>query len=205
MLHLHTVESGTLGLLKNLMSEADLVPFNLVGGTALALQIGHRVSVDLDLFGYPENLNIPLIASLLSDYGHVEELTASRNIFSVKVNGVKVDFVRYRYSLLAPLSVEEGIRLVSLQDIAAMKLAAITGRGRKRDFTDLFFLMQQISLPDMLDLYEKKYPDGNRFLVLKSLNYFADAEEDEDLTLLQEADWPTVKKAIETAVKQIYR
>jgi predicted nucleotidyltransferase component of viral defense system len=186
------------------MSESDLQPFVLVGGTALALQLGHRISFDLDLFGYPGSMDIPMISGLLNQYGEVEQLNASKNIFSARVDDIKVDFVRYAYPLLLPFLEIEGIRMASLRDIAAMKLAAITGRGRKRDFTDLFFLLKKFSLEEMLNFHQQKYPDGNRFLVLKSLNYFTDAEEDEDLVLLQSADWPEVKKTIESAVNKMY-
>ncbi|NUQ23108.1 MAG: nucleotidyl transferase AbiEii/AbiGii toxin family protein [Saprospiraceae bacterium] len=204
MLHLHTVEPGTLGLLNNLMTESDLSPFTLVGGTALSLQIGHRKSFDLDLFGFPEVLDIPKIASLLMDYGELEQLTASRNIYSVKVSGIKVDFVRYQYAWLSEVQIQQNIRFAGLEDIAAMKLSAITGRGRKRDFTDLYFLLKQFSLAQILAFYEKKYPDGNRFLVMKSLLYFADAEEDENPVLLEAVDWTTVQKTIEEEVRKLY-
>lgn len=204
MLHTNTVEPGTLGLLTQIMALPQLEGFNLAGGTALALQIGHRKSFDLDFFG-----NRPFeygeIEELIAPLGSVKPIQQSKNILILKVNDVKVDFVNYRYPLLGEVNRAEGLRLLSLMDIGAMKLAAITGRGRKRDFTDLFFLMKHFSLKELVGFYNQKYPDSNELLVARSLAYFADAEEDEDLTLLQEADWPTVKKAIETAVKQIYR
>ena len=203
MLHTSTVEPRTLGLLKKLMSEPDLRDFTLVGGTALSLRIGHRQSYDLDLFGFPDALNIPMISALLLDYGAVEPQTTSKNIFSTLVNGIKVDFVRYQYPLLHPYSTEEGIRLASLEDIAAMKMAAITGRGRKRDFSDIYFLLKHFSLAEMLELFTQKYPDSNRFLVVKSLNYFDDAEEDDDPVFLQQADWKSIRKAIDKEVKTL--
>ncbi|MCE7923437.1 MAG: hypothetical protein DYG98_10295 [Haliscomenobacteraceae bacterium CHB4] len=204
MLHTNTVEPGTLGLLTQIMALPQLESFNLAGGTALALQIGHRKSYDLDFFG-----NRPFeygeIEELVAPLGSIKPIQQSKNILILKVNDVKVDFVNYRYQLLGEVNRTDGLRLLSLMDIGAMKLAAITGRGRKRDFTDLFFLMKHFSLKELVGFYNQKYPDGNELLVARSLAYFTDAEEDEDLTLLQEADWPTVKKAIETAVKQIYR
>ena len=185
------------------MAEPDLLDFTLVGGTALSLRIGHRRSYDLDLFGFPDTLNIPMISALLLDYGPVEPQTASKNIFSALVSGIKVDFVRYQYPFLHPFTTEEGIRLASLEDIAAMKLAAITGRGRKRDFSDIYFLLNHFSLTEMLDLFSQKYPDGNRFLVVKSLNYFEDAEEDGDPVFLQKTDWKTIKATIDKEVNSL--
>lgn len=203
MLHTSTVEPRTLGLLEKLMSEPDLQDFSLVGGTALSLRIGHRQSYDLDLFGFPDALNIPMISAILLDYGTVEPQTTSKNIFSTLVNGIKVDFVRYQYPWLRPISSEGGIRLASLEDIAAMKMAAITGRGRKRDFSDIFFLLKHFSLAEMLELFLQKYPDGNRFLVVKSLNYFDDAEGDDDPVFLQPAEWTSIRNAIDKEVKTL--
>ena len=206
MLYTSTVEPRTLGLLKSLMSEPDIIPFNLVGGTALSLQIGHRMSFDLDFFGFPTELNIPLISSVLQEYGMVEQLTASKNIYSAHVGEIKVDFVRYRYPMIKPFSTYDGsLRLAALEDIAAMKMAAITGRGRKKDFADLYFLLRHFSMQEMIDFYLKKYSDGNLFLLSKSLNYFEDADEDADLMLIKKSDWPTMKKTIETEVKKLFK
>jgi Nucleotidyl transferase AbiEii toxin, Type IV TA system len=97
------------------------------------------------------------------------------------------------------------LRLFSLKDVGAMKIAAITGRGRKRDFTDLYFLMKQFTLPELIGFYNEKYPDGNEFMAIRSLSYFGDAEEDEDMSLFKKADWSTVKKTLEKAVRSYYK
>ncbi|MEO6038116.1 MAG: nucleotidyl transferase AbiEii/AbiGii toxin family protein [Saprospiraceae bacterium] len=120
------------------MAELELRSFQLVGGTAMALQVGHRVSIDLDLFGAAGPLDMDMLTTIVNQIGTVETLAASQNIVVFKVNGVKADFVNYRYALLRPIVEAEGVRMVSLADIAPMKLAAIAGRGRKRYFTDLF-------------------------------------------------------------------
>jgi hypothetical protein len=106
--------------------------------------------------------------------------------------------------LLQEVRLEEGIRLLSLPDICAMKLSAITGRGRKRDFVDLFFLMKRYSLQELLAFYNAKYPDGAEFLVVRSLTYFEDADLDEDMLLFEEADWSTVKETIAKEVKKLF-
>jgi len=185
------------------MALPELSKFNLVGGTALALQIGHRISVDLDLFGQSGPLHADSIRKTLTELGDVEDLHESRSILTVKVNGIKVDLVNYQYELLRDITVTDSIRMVSKQDIAAMKLGAIAGRGRKRDFIDLYFLMQHFSLREMLEFYQQKYPDGNPFLILKSLTYFEDAEEENDLNLLIKADWGKVKSTIEKETNQL--
>lgn len=203
MLHLTAIQPETLGLLRKLMLLPELQDFNLAGGTALALQIGHRLSVDLDFFG-DVVFDSSEVLGAIKEIADVTIMNQSRAILILNTNGVKTDFVRYRYPLLHPVLKIEGIRLLSTIDIGAMKLAAITNRGRKRDFLDLFYLLQYHSLRQLMDAYNAKYADGSEFLVLKSIIYFDDAEEDEmpivfDSTLT----WPLIKKTIENAAKKL--
>lgn len=186
------------------MALPELAPFALAGGTSLALQIGHRISVDLDFFGSMP-LEIEEILDLLHPLGNVTILKQSRNILITDINGVKVDFVNYRYPLLNPPIVIDNLRLVRIEDIAAMKLAAIAGRGRKRDFIDLFFLLKSFSLPEMMGFYTQKYQDGSEMMIARSLTYFNDADSDEDMQMLQPISWDTVKTFITDTVKQHYR
>ena len=86
-----------------------------------------------------------------------------------------------------------------------MKLGAITGRGKKRDFTDLYFLLKEFTLTELLAFYRQKYADGNEFLVLRSLTYFDDADEDKELELFEKAAWSDVKKSIAEEVKKIMK
>ena len=195
MLYSNAVEQGTLSLLKDLMRLPIMDGYNLAGGTALALQIGHRISVDIDLFG-DSGLPLDMIKVEIQNEFQYSIVNESKNIIIGQVNGVKVDLVRYRYELLEDVNVIEGIRLLSLRDIASMKLAAITGIGKKRDFIDLFFLLQHFSLTKMLEDYSQKYYDGSLQLVLKSLIYFDDADADENPRLLHGYAWPDIKKNI---------
>lgn len=143
MLHYPTVKPGTLGLLKKIMAEPKLAGFNLAGGTSLALQIGHRISFDLDLFG-----NRPFerdeILELTGKIGTVRPVQYTKNIFILDIDGVKVDFVNYKYAWLRDIKTIDGLRLVGLEDIGAMKIGAISGHGKKRDFIDLFFFIKKI-------------------------------------------------------------
>lgn len=195
MLHYNTIEKPTLELLKKLQQTPIFTDLRLVGGTSLALQIGHRISVDLDLFG---NLDADEIAisSALSGYGHATRLRKTQNIHVYLINGVKVDLVNYPYPWLNELLVKDNLKLAAIKDIAAMKIAAVTGRGSKKDFVDIYFLLKQMRLMDMLNAYEKKYQDGSRFMALKSLIYFEDAEEDEMPRMLKPLTWQKVKDTI---------
>lgn len=195
MLHYNTIEKPTLELLKKLQQTPIFTDLRLVGGTSLALQIGHRISVDLDLFG---NLDADEIAisRALSGYGHATRLRKTQNIHVYLINGVKVDLVNYPYPWLNELLVKDNLKLAAIKDIAAMKIAAVTGRGSKKDFVDIYFLLKQMRLMDMLNAYEKKYQDGSRFMALKSLIYFEDAEEDEMPRMLKPLTWQKVKDTI---------
>lgn len=203
MLHTSTVYPTTLGLLKELMQLPALAEFNLAGGTALALQIGHRISVDLDFFG-DVNFEPIEILDALQDIAEVSIISQSRAILILNTSGVKTDFVRYRYPLLQPVNEIDGVRLLSTLDIGAMKLAAITNRGRKRDFFDLFFLLQTYTLRHLFDAYNAKYRDGSEFLVLKRVTYFEDAEEDDVPAVFDTSlSWELVKKTIEKEAKKL--
>ena len=198
MLYYQTVDAGTLELLKKILSIDLFSQLRLVGGTSLALQIGHRKSIDLDFFG---NIDVDVleINQALAPLGAITLLKDSKNIHVYLVNGIKVDIVNYTYPWLKELLATDGLRLATYDDIAAMKLAAITGRGSKKDFIDLYFLLKEMSLATMLQQYLHKYNDGSLFLVIKSLIYFEDAELEEMPDMFYPLNWQTVKDTIITA------
>lgn len=201
MLFYGTIERDTLGLLKLIQALPDLTGTRLVGGTALALQIGHRVSIDLDFFGQWQ-VAIDL-HKLLKQCGKVEIEHETKNIFIYNVNQVKCDFVRYKYQWLSPVVEVDGLRLAGCDDIAAMKLQAITGRGSRKDFIDLAFLLERYTLAEMLGLYRQKYPDGSDYLVLRSLTYFDDTEEEPMPRMVIVMEWEEVKRRIKEAVREV--
>lgn len=195
MLFYQTVDTEALELLKKLLAIELFDGLRLVGGTSMALQKGHRKSIDLDLFG-SINAETFEINTELNELGSLTVLKNSKNIHVYLVNGIKVDIVQYPYAWLYPQIKADGLRLADCRDIAAMKLAAITGRGSKKDFIDLYFLLNNYTIAEMLDYYLAKYPDGSLFLVLKSLVYFEDAEEDEMPNMLFPIEWEKVKRRI---------
>lgn len=195
MLQEKAVSPRLLELLKYLMQQQELNCFVLVGGTALALQYGHRESVDADLFG-EQPLDTLDLAGILSGFGKVKLLKKSKSIEVYSVDSIKVDFVYYRYPLLRPLVEQSGLRLASPEDIAAMKLSAIAGRGSKKDFIDLYLLLKYFSLEEMMEFYLEKFPDGSEFLVLKSLLYFDDAESEAAPKMFIEVSWEEIKQRI---------
>ena len=201
MLQTQTVVPELMELLRKIMSEKLFSDFNLVGGTSLALQMGHRNSIDIDLFGNSE-INTELFIKKLSEFGEVKVAQSTKNILITKINEVKVDFVNYKYPLLSDCLFIEDIRMLSIKDIAAMKLNAIAGRGSKKDFIDLYFLLNQFSLEEILLFYEKKYFDGSIFMVQKSLTYFDDANSQLQPKMFKDFNWETCKqKIIEEVLK----
>ncbi len=202
MLSLQTVVPHTLELIKGLMDKPSLKETRLVGGTSLALQYGHRSSDDIDLFGHID-CSLANLAHELQDIGEVTPVKESPNIKMLYLDGVKVDVVNYDYyDWIDDAIVEEGIRMASPKDIAAMKINAIQGRGSRKDFVDMYFLLQHYSLQEILGFYEKKYPNFSIFRALMSPTYFEDAEKQEMPVMHTEIAWEQMKKCICKAVKQ---
>lgn len=201
MLQTQTVVPELMELLKKIMSENLFSDFILVGGTSLSLQMGHRNSIDIDLFGNSE-INFELFIEKLSEYGDVKVAQSTKNILITKINDVKVDFVNYKYPLLTDCLYTDNIRMLSTKDIAAMKLNAIAGRGSKKDFIDLYFLLNEFSLREILSFYEEKFSDGSVFMVQKSLTYFEDADFQLQPKMFLDFNWETCKqKIIEEVLK----
>lgn len=200
MLQTRTIEPATLGLLKSLMTEPILEPFYLVGGTALALQLGHRFSVDLDLFTHLPYDKEMLFDSLKQNYNMTIEFT--NNVITIGyINEVKIDLVNVRYTPQYPMHIIEGVRMLDIRDIAAMKLNAITQRGNKKDFYDMYFLFKKILLGDMLTDFEQKFKTQNTYQVVKSLTYFIDADEFSDpIVFDKKLTWGKVKASISRIV-----
>ena len=202
MLYTETVDDNTLGLLKQIQANPHFRNTRLVGGTALALQIGHRKSIDLDFFG-TINLEPLELTQELQAYGDISMRSSSQRIHRMMLRNVQLDIVQYDYPWLAPPVAVDGIRLAAIPDIAAMKLAAITNRGTKKDFIDLAFLLGRFDLSELLELYAEKFKDGEKFMVLKSLVFFEDAEDDPMPFMLQPIDWTDAKKRITGSVRTL--
>ena len=160
------------------------------------------MSYDLDFFGQKKIDSIEILNNI-SLIAKPTIIHQTQNILILNINDIKVDFVNYNYPLLKKVIFKDDLRLVAIEDIAAMKLAAIAGRGKKRDFFDVFEILKYYTLNEILEFYNKKYEDGSEFLVMKSLTYFDDADLDADLKLFNNVTWGTVKKQILKAVRKI--
>lgn len=182
--------------------------FYLAGGTALSLQLGHRLSVDLDFFSPTEDIPTirPALEKALTAFSSTLADSAWGNLVYLARN-VRVGFYGYGYELVAPLVVTSEARLASIEDIALMKLDALLARAARKDFYDLYFICQKISMRQILDLAPKKYPHTRDFEAqsVKRLTYFESAEQDPDPTLLYPVTWNQVKEYFNAQAREIGR
>ena len=202
MLYTKTVTGTTLVLLKDLNSMPELSQFGLVGDTNLSLRFGHRSSIDLDLFTNEPFDTEKTYNILESKFPNIIQASQSETMLFLYINEIKVDIVLLPYPYIKPIEAVEGIRLVSAEDVAAMKLSAIARRGVKKDFWDIAELLDSFTLAEMLDFYKTKYSSRDIFHLLRSLVYFADAEHQKDPDPIKKTSWSQVKGKVEKAVKQ---
>ena len=208
MLQTQTIEPRTLSLLKRLMEMPPLQQFSLVGGTALALKFGHRISVDLDLFSRLPFDNNEIIGELQSEFGDSFLLQLNKEKFGIfcYINEIKVDIIKHPFALLQDLELQEGIRIYHTADIAAMKVNAILGRGKKKDFWDICELLHHYSLANIIRFYNDKFPNQQLMIgIPHALTYFDDAEESEDPVSLKGQTWEAVKKFIQQNVSEFLK
>ena len=201
MLQLHAVPEPVAALLERLAFHDALGRFALGGGTSLALRFGHRLSVDLDYFT-TEEFDPGLLSESL-DLDDLSVLALSNNTLSLVASGVKIDLLRHNYPEVAPIDGIAGHRLISIPDIAAMKLNAIANRGSKKDFYDMAELLGHHSLEEMLGFFSRKYPATDPFAVIRSLAWFEDAEHEPDPVPLNGQTWGEVKQRMTQAVRKL--
>jgi len=185
MLYQETVDRSTLELLIQLQEKKYLKGFYLVGGTALALTMGHRKSFDIDLFSDFNFDTATMLENLSADFPF-ELFFSANNTLKGSINGIQVDILAHRYPLIGKPLADENISMLSSMDIVAMKLNAISVSGQRvKDFIDIFYLLDKYSVEEMIGFYKIKYSQYNEVNVLKSLTWF----EDVDLS-----DWPVILK-----------
>jgi Nucleotidyl transferase AbiEii toxin, Type IV TA system len=208
MLRKETISKPTLELLKMLMQDQSLKDFFLVGGTALSLQIGHRISIDIDLFNTKEFDENSMLNKLEAQYSF-SQLYQDKNTLKGEVDGIKVDLISHTYPLIKPLVVIDGIRMASLNDIAAMKLNAISGNGtRIKDFIDIAYLSSSLTFAEMVNSYEQKYALRNAVMAIKAVNYYEDIELTTKVQVLDKNfKWENIKSRLDKmtiAPKQLF-
>lgn len=205
MLYTKTIEPNTLSLLKHLMKVTELNQFYLVGGTALSLQFGHRISIDLDLFSTLPFDNYEILSALEKEFGKRLRYESAHPKFGIfcYIDNIKIDIIHNPHNLIDSIIHEEEIRMFSAKEISAMKIQAILGRGKKKDFWDLAELLQHYTLEEIIEFYNKKYPSQQLLISIpQAITYFADADESENPVSLKKQTWHSVKKIIRQKVDE---
>lgn len=193
--HPEVITPAVEGAIEGLHSKSILGRFYLAGGTGLALHLGHRRSVDLDLFS-AEALDQDALVQKAQDLPGFSLLAKSEATLHAKIRGTKVSFLSYAYPLLFPLRLFLDVQVADPRDIGCMKVGAIAGRGTKRDFIDLYMVSKRYGLGRLLEWFRNKYAQANYSIVhvLKSLTYFEDAEQDPMPDMLVPLTWQEVKQ-----------
>ena len=180
----------------------------MAGGTALALQIGHRFSYDFDFFTpkeFSEDLFVQRLKKITPDF-KLDKLEWQTILGNIKETRFSLFF--YNYPLLFKTNEFFGVDIANVKDIAAMKIAAIADRGTKRYFIDLYFIIEIekiLTLEEILELYDRKFKSlkQNNIHILKSLCYFRDAEESVLPKMIKFVSWRQVKSFFEKKTKEI--
>jgi len=193
--HREVISPATESTLQLVRSANLLDGFYLAGGTGLALQFGHRISLDLDFFA-PEHFEEDVLLQRVQKLAGFALASKSPSTLHTTIQTTKVSFQGYSYPVLNAANEFLGVPVADPRDIACMKMSAIASRGTKRDFIDLYFCARQFDLNEILRMFERKYAQANfsRIHILKSLTYFGDAEKDPMPHMLVPADWESVKQ-----------
>ena len=174
------ISPHTFQLIQQLQTIPELKEFYLVGGTSLALQLGHRNSIDIDLFTQ-NNFDDNEILNILKERHDIKEIFRRKNVIISLIDNIKTDFIRHDYPLINPPVTEEGITYISKEDIAAMKIHAIIQSGKRlKDFNDIYVLLEHLTLNQMIAFFEQKYTYSNAMIALKAINYFDEIDEEID-------------------------
>jgi hypothetical protein len=197
------ISQPTFKLIQELQTFPELKEFYLVGGTSLALQLGHRNSIDIDLFTQGDFNEEDILALLRTQY-EVSEIFKRKNTIILLVNNIKTDFIKHDYPLLLPPIKEEGILFLSREDIAAMKFHAIIQSGKRlKDFIDIYYLLEHFTMTQMLDFFTQKYKYTNPMIAMKAINFFDEIDGNMDPPkLIKPITLTQIKKRIQEATQK---
>lgn len=178
------------------MSAEPINRFYLVGRTALALYLGHRKSVDIDLFSH-DDFEAQELAFYLEQNIEAQQIETGKNLVRCFISSIKIEFISHKYPLLNSVTQQNEIRISSIEDICAFKLNAVVNRGSKKDFWDIAYLLDKFELNQIIDFYKAKYKNANFWQVEKSLCYFNDADEElVEIMDLNKQSWESIKNII---------
>ncbi len=198
-----TIDEQTKRVFEKIKDISFLKDFYLAGGTALALEIGHRVSIDLDFFSQ-KPFSREKLKRGLSQKGLLVLVSEDEGTLHCTLDGVKISFIEYPYTMLFDWREFSGIKLADERDIASMKIDAISSRGAKKDFIDIYFLLKKYTLSELFRYFETKFSgiQYNSIHIEKSLVFFESADSEPMPVMCSPLDWEEVKKEIIDTVLQ---
>lgn len=207
MLRKETVPANLINTLNDLMDISSIQEFRLVGGTALSLQLGHRISVDIDLFSFNANVQFKQIEKELIQkfqQKNIFETTYFKHGISTIINNIKIDIFNWESDFIREIIREENIRLASLEDIIAMKLKTIGdvygGRYEKKDYFDVACLMKLYDFETMLGFYKERYPHDSERNVVERIKETFRVENKPQPEILNGMSWEDAKIIIAESV-----
>ena len=181
-----------------------LAPWILAGGTGLALQLGHRVSIDLDFF-CEDTFDTAALRAKLADRGKLDVQAVAQDTLHVRLDGIRLSYLRSEVPFLFPPVEYRGLRVADPRDIAAMKVVAVAGRGSRKDFVDLYAYMEAGGdFQTLVETVRQRYVNTsfNEVHLLRSLVFFDDAEQEPMPRMLKKATWPAIRKRLEDEVRR---
>lgn len=200
MLRWEAVRPEQLGVLERISANPDFSPFFLVGGTGLALLIGRPISIDLDFFTRDKIDFRDLAQTDLKNFPDANVFNANDSDLNTIIQGVKVDFVHQYYPFINPLKQIEGITHLSKFDIASQKVYVILGPGSKKDFYDLYYLFKDFTLKEIVEGYQRKYGNFYASMIIRSIIWFDDAENQPDSEVFDQTTREEVKSSIRETI-----
>ena len=200
MLHLNTVSPELKNLLLEVNANEKFSSFRLGGGTALALQLGHRISVDADYISESTIDKTEFAQIIAKEINGVADLHTGEIGIFLKAAGIKLDFLSWNIPFIRPVVIQDGLRLLNVEEIAAMKLFAITQRGEKKDYFDIAVLLQHYSLTQLVAFYKERHPANDTSVVISFLVSFSDIDFQPEPQKLIELNWIQAKEILQTAV-----
>ena len=204
MLHLETVSDELLTTIQTISDCEELNDFRLVGGTALSLYFGHRISVDADFFTDKTFDKREIESHLIRLFPNIIKVSESPHGFTWAFGLVKIDIYNWKVPFLNPPQLENGMRLASIEDIAAYKLEAVIGRKTEKDFRDVAELLNLFTLLQLLDFYKRKYPYNDPRIAIENLDLSEEVEPEHGIILFKELTWQQVQDIIKAKIKAYY-
>jgi len=200
MLHFKSVSPDLKSLIETICLNDFFSSFSLCGGTALALQIGHRVSVDADFiseFFFDKN---EVAGKLLAEFPNAADIHIGEFGVFAKINDIKIDFLSWNIPFIRPVIKESGIRLLNVEEIIAMKMFAIMQRGEKKDYIDIVCMLEKYNLMQMCNFYLERHKNSDMGVLLRFLASYSDVENQPDPHMLVNFSWENCKAKLNESI-----